>query len=83
MSTQDNRVNKSKAFGIASLVLGIIGIFIFSIVLCPLAIIFGIVSIVKKEYIFSIIGIICAIIGLFTSPMFWAMLGGLGLAAGS
>ena len=74
MSTQDNQIN-DKAYGIASLVLGIIGLFIFSLVLCPLAIIFGIVSIVKKEYVFSIIGIICAIIGLLFSPMFWIMLG--------
>jgi hypothetical protein len=73
----------SNAFGIASLICGIIGIFIFSPIFVPLAVLFGIIALVKKQFAFAIVGLICASIGFFTSPilMGWLALMSLGTLA--
>ena len=59
----------SNGFGIASLIFGTIGIFIFSPIFVPLAVLFGIIALVKKQLAFGIVGLICAAIGFFTSPI--------------
>jgi len=73
--------NKSNALGIVSLIFGLLSIFILSIVFVPLALLFGTLGIIKQQYIWSIVGIIFAIIGFFTSPMLLGMLGLAGVAA--
>ncbi|NDT66106.1 hypothetical protein FWI21_07900, partial [Francisella tularensis subsp. holarctica] len=44
---------------------------------------FGVIGIIKKQYIWSGVGIICAIIGLLTSPMFLTIIGVSSAAAGA
>ena len=48
--------------GIAGFVIGLIGIFLLSFILSPLALIFGIIAIFKKETVWGIIAIIFAIV---------------------
>jgi hypothetical protein len=67
--------NTSNAIGIASFVFGIISIFIFAPLFVPLAVILGIVAIVKKQLVWGILGIFCAIIGFATSPILLGLLG--------
>ena len=62
--------------GIASFILGLIGIFLVSFILCPLALVFGIVAIIQNNQIaWAIFGIIFAIIGAVTSPILMSMIG--------
>ena len=63
--------------GIASFVLGVLSIFFMAPLFVPLAIIFGIFGL-KDNMGLSIAGMICALIGFFTSPI---LLGLVGLAA--
>ena len=56
-------------FGIVGFVFGLISIFALSVLLVPIAIIFAIISFNKEEeHIWAIIALICAGIGLLTSP---------------
>ncbi len=80
MSDQDQETivivqNKSNALGIASFIFGLISIFILSVLFVPLALIFGILGIIKKQLAWSIAGIILALIGFVTSPMLLGMFG--------
>ena len=62
--------------GIASFILGLIGIFLISFILCPLSLVFGIVAIIQNNQIaWAIFGIIFAIIGALTSPILMSMIG--------
>ena len=56
--------------GIVSFIFGLISIFVFSIILVPLALIFAILSFIKDDQsIWAVVGIICAVIGTVTSPL--------------
>ena len=59
--------------GIASFIIGLIGIFFLSFILSPLALIFGIIAIFQKQMIWGIFGIIFAIIGTVTSPVIMSL----------
>lgn len=61
-------------YGTLSIIFGFIGIFILSPIFSPLAFIFGILSIAKKEYLAGIIGLLFSVIGVLTSPILMALI---------
>jgi hypothetical protein len=65
----------SNALGIASFVFGLISIFILAPVFVPLAIFIGGIAIIKKQFAWGIIGLVCALIGFFTSPILLGLVG--------
>jgi len=67
--------NQSNALGIASFIFGLISIFILSPLFVPLALLFGVLGIIKKQIVWSIVGIIFALVGFATSPMLLGMFG--------
>jgi len=79
--SKDSNINinigvNSATFGIISFVIGIIGIFIISFILSPLALLFGVISLFReKSKIWGLLGVICAIIGAITSPILMGILG--------
>ncbi len=73
--------NTSNSLGIASTVFGFISIFIFSPIFVPLALLLGIIAIIKKQILWGVIGIVFAIIGFVTSPILMSMLGLAGAAS--
>ncbi len=76
-------MNEKKGLAIASLILGIIGIFVFGFILGPLAIIFGIVAVSKakkqpKVYAgrgLAIAGIVLGAIALVLSIVWFVVIG--------
>ena len=62
-------------YGIAGVIIGVVGIFIFSIVLSPLAFILGVVGIFKGQIISGFFAILFAVLGLLTSVVFMGLLG--------
>ena len=68
--------NNSATFGIVSFIIGIIGIFLLSFILSPLALLFGIISLFRESSkVWALLGVICAIIGAVTSPILMGILG--------
>lgn len=67
--------NMSNALGIASFIFGLISIFFLAPVFVPLALLLGIIAILKKQLAWGIIGIICSIIGFATSPILLGIFG--------
>ena len=72
--------SKSPVLGIIALVLGLIGIFILSFILSPIALILGTIALFRSKnntgnLIMGILGIIFAIIGILTSPILMMMFG--------
>ncbi len=65
-------------YGIAGVIVGFVGIFVFSIVLSPLAFILGLIGIFRGQIISGIFAILFSAIGLLTSV---AIMGLLGLSA--
>ena len=61
-------------YGTLSIIFGFIGIFILSPIFSPLAFIFGILSISKREYLAGIIGLLFSVIGVLTSPILMALI---------
>ena len=62
-------------FGLWGAIIGFVGIFVFSIVLSPLAFILGLVGIFNGKIISGIFAVLFAILGLLTSPIFMGLLG--------
>jgi nitrogen fixation-related uncharacterized protein len=75
LNTNATNNNASKSEGLVSFTLGIISIFYMSPVFVPLAIVVGIVALFKKQFLWGILGILCAVIGFVTSPILLAALG--------
>jgi len=71
----------SNALGIASFIFGLISIFILSPIFVPLAIILGIIAVIKKQLAWGITGLVCAGIGFITSPILLGMFAVLNIAA--
>ena len=67
--------NQSNALGVASFIFGFISIFILSPLFVPLSLLFGILGIIKKQIVWSIVGMIFAVIGFMTSPMLLGLFG--------
>ena len=76
-----NKVSGS-GVGICALIFAIVGLFFLSLLFVPLSLIFSIIAIIKKQIVWGISAIIVSIIALWTSPTFWIVLAGFGLAAG-
>ena len=58
----------SNAIGIASFVFGIISIFFLAPIFVPLAVLLGIIAIVKKQLVWGILGLVSAFFGLSLHP---------------
>ena len=57
--------------GVFSFIIGLIGIFLFSFILCPIALILGIIAIIQKNNIlWGALGIVCAISWCFNFTNF-------------
>ena len=63
------------SLGILGLIIGFVGIFAFSFLLSPLALILGIIAILKKQIIAGIFSILFALAGIATSVVLWGLLG--------
>nr|VFK30019.1 MAG: hypothetical protein BECKMB1821I_GA0114274_101315 [Candidatus Kentron sp. MB]VFK75020.1 MAG: hypothetical protein BECKMB1821H_GA0114242_101416 [Candidatus Kentron sp. MB] len=66
------------AQGIASFVFGVLSLFLLAPIFVPLSVLLGVIGIIKKQLVWSILGLICAFIGFVTSPI---LLGIFGLAS--
>jgi hypothetical protein len=71
----------SNALGIASFIFGLISIFILAPIFVPLAVIMGIIAVIKKQLTWGITGLVCAFIGFITSPILLGMFAFLNLGA--
>jgi hypothetical protein len=67
--------NTSNALGIASFIFGLISIFILAPLFVPLAVLLGIFAVIKKQLVWGILGLFCALIGFITSPILLGLLG--------
>ena len=67
--------------GMLSVVLGLIGIFVASFILSPLALILGVIAIFSGQPISGVTGVLFATVGILTSPILIGLLG-LGLIMG-
>jgi accessory gene regulator protein AgrB len=65
----------NNSLGIASFIFGLISIFILSPIFVPLAVIVGTIAVIKKQYSWGILGLVCAVIGFLTSPILLGLLG--------
>ncbi len=65
---QDNNM------GIASVIFGVVSLFFLAPLFVPLALLCGILAIVKKQRVWGVSGIICAIIGFVSSPILFGAL---------
>lgn len=68
-------VKNNTNYGIAGVIVGFVGIFIFSIILSPLAFILGLIGIFRGQIISGLIAIIFSVLGLLTSVIFMGILG--------
>jgi uncharacterized membrane protein YvbJ len=66
----------SPAIGICAFVFGIVSIFIFTIIIMPIALVLSIIACFKKQYGWGIAGLIACIVAALTSPMLWLIFGG-------
>ena len=70
---KSNVANKTE--GLVSFIMGVVSIFYMAPVFVPLAIITGIVALFKKQFLWGMLGLICAFIGFITSLILLAALG--------
>lgn len=68
---------KGNGVGIACFVFGLLSIFFLSPIFVPIALVLGVIGLIKGQALWSILGLIMSLIGFFTSPI---LLGILGLA---
>jgi len=68
-------VKNKTNYGIAGVIVGFVGIFVFSIVLSPLAFILGVVGIFRGQIFSGLFAILFAALGLLTSVIFMGLLG--------
>ena len=67
--------------GFASILFGILSIFVFAPIFVPLAIIFSFVALVTRQASWGLTGFICALVGFVSSPILMGMLGIMTLAS--
>jgi len=76
---QDNQVlivnNANNAMGIASFIFGLLSIFFLSPIFVPLSILTGVIGIMRAQTTWSVLGLICAMIGFITSPILLTLFG--------
>lgn len=80
-TTNSNSTNTSNAYGIASFITGLLSIFMLSILLVPCAILLAIIGLIHRQFVWSILGLVFAILGFITSPIFLALVGISGLVS--
>lgn len=61
--------------GVVSFIFGFISIFFMSLVFVPLAVLFGIIAVIKKQFAWGVLGLFCAFIGFLTSPVLLGVFG--------
>lgn len=90
VATSPKGDEKGTVPGAVALALGIVSIFFLALICSPAAIILGIIGLrggLKTQNnagtAMSAVGIVTALVGLATSPMFYLLLGGIGLSMGS
>lgn len=66
----------SPVIGICGFVFGIVSIFVFTIVIMPIALILSIIACFKRQYGWGIAGLIACVIAALTSPTLWLIFGG-------
>lgn len=69
-----NMPAENNAIGIASFIFGTISIIVMAPIFVPLAVIFGIIAIFKKQTTWGVLGLICAFLGFATSPILLGLL---------
>ena len=67
-------IKQSSSFGVGSFVTGFISIFILSPLFVPISLLMGIIGLAKGQILWSILGLICAIVGFMTSPILMGLL---------
>jgi hypothetical protein len=67
--------NSGNTLGIVSFIFGLISIFVLAPIFVPLAVFIGIIAVIKKQFTWGIIGLVCAFIGFFTSPILLGLVG--------
>ncbi|TSA38020.1 MAG: hypothetical protein D4R63_11935 [Methylococcaceae bacterium] len=72
--------NTSNSLGIASFIFGLISIFFLSPVFVPIALILGVIAVIKKQLVWRILGLVCALIGFMASPILLGIFGLVSLA---
>lgn len=60
--------------GLASIILGVLGT-VFSIAFVPFGLLMAVIAIMRRQVALGIVGILCNLFALATSPWFWALLG--------
>jgi cytochrome c5 len=68
---------RGSTLGILSFVFGFVSVFVLAPVFVPLAFLFGTIGLIRKQLAWSLVGIICGILGFLTSPI---LMGALGVA---
>ena len=63
------------AAGFASILFGILGIFTLGLLFVPLAFLFAIIALFKRQIALGLVGLILAVIAAITSPSLWAVFG--------
>ena len=58
-----SRPRPTNALGIASFIFGLIGIFILAPIFVPLALFFGVIAVVKRQFVWGALGLLCGAIG--------------------
>jgi len=59
----------NSSFGVASFVTGFISIFLLSPIFVPISAVLGLVGLIRGQALWSVLGLICAVIGFVTSPI--------------
>ena len=54
---------RANAWGIASFVFGLIGLFILAPIFVPPALVFGVIAVVKRQLVWGALGLLCGAIG--------------------
>ncbi|MDQ3584026.1 MAG: hypothetical protein M3495_21615 [Pseudomonadota bacterium] len=63
------------ALGIASFIFGVLSIFILAPIFVPLALLIGVIAVIRKQLVWGILGLVCGLIGFMTSPILLALFG--------
>ena len=67
--------HKGLKIGTIGLIIGLVGVFMFSFILSPIAIIMGIIGLFRFQILFGPLAIFFGILGVITSPVLWAFFG--------
>lgn len=54
---------RANAWGIASFIFGLTGIFLLAPIFVPLALVFGVIAVVKRQMVWGVLGLLCGAIG--------------------